>query len=198
MRIGGRPMEEGKLRAWAVQMREGDEAAFQSFFEATRAHTYSMIYYLVGNEKEAEDVMSEVYIALFRSLNQYDSERPFLPWYNGLIIRQVRNQKRKVWRSFRLLEKAKTVQSREQAAVDAELEAINQKDEILPYVNGLSHKLQEIIVLRYYQDYSLETIAEVLDLPVGTVKSRHHAALKKLRSRMESLDSEKGVSMYVH
>ncbi|RJE86135.1 sigma-70 family RNA polymerase sigma factor [Paenibacillus sp. 1011MAR3C5] len=191
-------MEERLLRAWAVRMCEGDEAAFQSLFEATRAHTYSMIYYLVGSEKEAEDVMSEVYIALFRSLPLYDIGRPFLPWFNGLIIRQVRNQKRKVWRNFRLLEKAKAVGHREQGAVDAELEAINQKDEVLPYVKGLSHKLQEVIVLRYYQDYSLETIAEVLDLPLGTVKSRHHAALKKLRLRMGELADERGVSMYVH
>ncbi|MFF2890354.1 sigma-70 family RNA polymerase sigma factor [Paenibacillus sp. NPDC057967] len=191
-------MEERLLRAWVVRMCEGDEAAFQTLFEATRAHTYSMIYYLVGSEKEAEDVMSEVYIALFRSLPQYDSSRPFLPWFNGLIIRQVRSQKRKTWRSFRLLEKAKTVGHGGEGAIDPELEAIDHKDEILPYVKGLSHKLQEVIVLRYYQDYSLETIAEVLDLPLGTVKSRHHAALKKLRLRMGELADERGVSMYVH
>lgn len=191
-------MEERLLRAWVVRMCEGDETAFQALFEATRAHTYSMIYYLVGSEKEAEDVMSEVYIALFRSLPQYDTGRPFLPWFNGLIIRQVRSQKRKIWRSFRLLEKAKTAGHRGEGAVDPELEAIDHKDEILPYVKELSHKLQEVIVLRYYQDYSLETIAEVLDLPIGTVKSRHHAALKKLRLHMGALANERGVSMYVH
>lgn len=191
-------IEEAQLRIYLSRMMERDEEAFHSLYEATRDHTYRMAYCLVGEERDAEDVMSEAYMALFRSLPTYDFGKPFLPWFNGLIIRQARNWKRRAWRRFRLLEKARMVWTPDATGDDTAIATIGQQDELLPFVNGLAHKFREVIVLRYYQDYSLETIAEVLDIPLGTVKSRHHAALKKLRARFEACSGERGVSRYVH
>ncbi|WP_244297266.1 hypothetical protein [Brevibacillus antibioticus] len=52
-------------------------------------------------------MMSEVYVELIRSIDRYDVELPFIPWFNGLIVRQVRNWNRSIWRRFRLLERVK-------------------------------------------------------------------------------------------
>ncbi|MFD0590374.1 sigma-70 family RNA polymerase sigma factor [Paenibacillus sp. GCM10027627] len=191
-------MKDERLRGWAALMIKGDEEAFQLFFEETKSHAYSMIYYLIGHERDVDDIMSEVYIALLRSLGSYDQGRPIIPWFNGLIIRQVRSWRRGIWRSFRVLNRAKKVYGREKGgAVDAAIEAVGNREEVLPFVNRLSHKLREVIVLKYYQDCSLESIADVLNIPVGTVKSRHSLALKQLRSFMETSERE-GVSTYVH
>nr|WP_232243145.1 sigma-70 family RNA polymerase sigma factor [Paenibacillus sp. GSMTC-2017] len=181
-----------------ARIRDGDEEAFSAFFESTRAHTYSMVYFLIGNERDVEDISSEVYIALFRSLSSYSLDKPFLPWFNGLIIRQSRSWKRRIWRSFRLMDKVKSLGSPQQSLIDTGIDAIGNSEEVLPHVNRLSRNLREVIVLRYYQDYSLETIAEVLSIPIGTVKSRNHAALKKLRYCLEDRGEEKEVSTYVH
>ena len=57
------------------------------------------------------------------------------------------------------------------------------KQELVQAVQTLPLKHREIIILRYYHHYTLEEIADLLRIPVGTVKSRHHHALQKLRSR---------------
>lgn len=196
--MGTAGMNEQQIAALLIRIQEGMRGLSKPSLRTTRAHTYSMIYFLVGSERDVDDILSEVYIALFRSLDSYNVERPFLPWFNGLIIRQARGWKRRLWRSFRILERMKSVQPTDYSFIDSGLDEVSYREEILPHVNGLSHQLREVIVLRYFQDYSLETIAEILNIPVGTVKSRNHAALKKLRVRLEGKSGEKEMSSYVH
>jgi RNA polymerase sigma factor, sigma-70 family len=66
--------------------------------------------------------------------------------------------------------------------------------ELISLIRQLSYKLRVVVILRYFHDYSLEEIAEMLQIPVGTAKSRHHLALKELRKRY----SLTGGDVYVH
>ncbi|GIO28913.1 hypothetical protein J2TS6_00540 [Paenibacillus albilobatus] len=66
--------------------------------------------------------------------------------------------------------------------------------ELFSLVRQLSYKLRVVVILRYFHDYALEEIADILQIPVGTVKSRHHLALKELRKRFEMT----GGDAYVH
>ncbi|MNH35028.1 ECF RNA polymerase sigma factor SigW [compost metagenome] len=71
------------------------------------------------------------------------------------------------------------------------------QQEILAFVDRLSNKLREVIVLRYYHESSFEEIATLLRIPVGTVKSRHHAAIRKLRHLVDNSVFERGSSVHV-
>lgn len=178
-------MKEEVLHRWLIRMSQGDEEAFNRVYEATRNDAYRMIYFLTPHKQETGDILSEVYMELYRNAAKYNPEQPFRPWFSGLIIRQVRSWKRKAWRSFRLLEKMKllTGGSRQEAA-ELYPEAAGERLDVLPYVESLSHKLKEVIVLRYYHDYSLEQIAQLLHVPLSTAKSRHRLAIKKLRGHI--------------
>jgi len=55
--------------------------------------------------------------------------------------------------------------------------------ELIILIHKLPYKLKQVIILRYLHDYSQEEVANILDIPVGTIKSRIHAALKKLRQK---------------
>jgi len=70
--------------------------------------------------------------------------------------------------------------------------------ELLELLNHLSYKLRIVVVLRYYHEYSLTEISELLAVPLGTVKSRHHQALKELRKHSVELDLEEGGDCFVH
>ncbi|MRN53990.1 sigma-70 family RNA polymerase sigma factor [Paenibacillus monticola] len=179
-------MKDLDLTPWLIRMSQGDEQAFQVVYEATRDHAYRLISYLAPNKEDIGDIMSEVYLELFRSLNTYDSEQNFASWFSGLIVRQVRNWKRKEWRFFRITEKLKlsTTKSSDPAA-ELRLTALSDRLDLLPILQTLPLKFKEVIVLRYYQDCTLEDIAELLKIPLGTVKSRHHHALKHLRRRFD-------------
>lgn len=77
---------------------------------------------------------------------------------------------------------------------DKAVQQFEMQHELFSLVRQLSYKLRVVVILRYFHDYSLEEIAEVLQIPVGTVKSRHHLALKELRKRFEMT----GGDAYVH
>ncbi|OPA79220.1 RNA polymerase [Paenibacillus selenitireducens] len=192
-------MNEQDLRPWLIRMSQGEEEALHVVFEATRAHTYRMVYFLAANKQDTDDIVSEVYMELIRCMSKYNQEQPFMPWFNGIIVRQVRNWKRRIWRSLRLMERVK---SAEQLVASPYMEdpfdGIHGGQELLPLVNHLSQKLREVIVLRYYQDYTLEAIAQLLNIPLGTVKSRHRLALEKLRHHVSHTMKERGESTYVH
>ncbi|MNO20826.1 ECF RNA polymerase sigma factor SigW [compost metagenome] len=179
-------MKDLDLTPWLIRMSRGDEEAFQVVYEATRDHAYRLIGYLAHNRQDIADIMSEVYFELYKSVGKYDPELQFITWFNGLIIRQVRNWKRKEWRLFRIAEKLKLSTARtSDPAAELRLTALDDQLELLPILQTLSLKFKEVIVLRYYQDCSLEEIADLLKIPLGTVKSRHHHALKQLRSRFD-------------
>jgi len=192
-------MKDEDLQPWLIRMSQGDETAFRIVYEGTRDQAYRLICYLAPDKEDAADLMSEVYIALLNGIGGYNADLPFRSWFNGLIVRQVRNWRRRSWRRFRILEKAKAVLG---AATDRSMEnhaeTLGDREELIPALRALSHKLREVIVLRYYQEYSLEEISQLLRIPVGTVKSRHHHALRQLRGRMERRGKEGEGTNYVY
>lgn len=192
-------MKEQELQPWLIRMSQGDEAAFRFVYEATREHAYRLIYYLAPDKDDAPDLMSEVYMALLRGIGGYKPELPFRSWFNGLIVRQVRNWKRRSWQRFRILEKAKSMLGAStDRSMDHYADTLGVREELARALHALPYKQREVIVLRYYQEYALEEIAQLLRIPIGTVKSRHHHALKQLRGRMELRGEEREATNYVY
>jgi len=192
-------MNEMDVKAWLIRMSQGDEQAFQTVYDLTRDQAYGLIYYLAPNKHDVPDIMSEVYIELFKSLDKYQLEQKFSSWFNGLIIRQVRNWKRKSWRRIRIMERLKGMSFQPpHMLMEDRASLLSDRLELLPMLEDLPLKLREVIVLRYYEDCSLEEIAYLLKIPIGTVKSRHHHALKRLRSMYSQRDHRKEQDGYVY
>lgn len=192
-------MKDLDLTPWLIRMSQGDEQAFQTVYEATRDHVYRFISYLAPRQQEVGDIMSEVYLELFRSVSAYDPQQNFGSWFSGLIVRQVRSWKRKEWRLFRMTEKLKLSNAKlADSAPDMRFTALDDRLELLPLLQTLPLKLKEIIVLRYYQDCSLAEISALLNIPLGTVKSRHHHALKQLRRRFDGEGTRKEGDGFVY
>ncbi|KOR89507.1 sigma-70 family RNA polymerase sigma factor [Paenibacillus solani] len=192
-------MNEMDVKPWLIRMSQGDEEAFQAVYDLTRDQAYGLIYYLAPNKHDVPDIMSEVYIELFKSLDNYQQEQKFSSWFNGLIIRQVRNWKRKSWRRIRIMERMKGMSFEPlHMVMEDRASLLSDRLELLPMLEDLPLKLREVVVLRYYEDCTLEEIAQLLKIPLGTVKSRHHHALKRLRSMYSQRDHRKEQDGYVY
>ncbi|MFB9274047.1 sigma-70 family RNA polymerase sigma factor [Cohnella cellulosilytica] len=176
-------MQDHEFQPWLERMIQGDADAFRRIYELTKDDVYRLLVFLLNNREDAGDVMSEVYLNLHRSLPGYRPEQPFRKWLNGIAARQASSWKRKLWRGTRLFERVSAAAVSSPAGRLAEEQAIanESSSELLALVNRLPYKLREVVVLRHYREYSLEEIAAALDIPVGTVKSRHHSAIGKLR-----------------
>lgn len=184
-------MTEEELRDCLQRLEQGDKEAFTLLHNTIRQQVYGTVCLLVNRQADVADVVNEIYIELFRSLSKYDGKRPFGAWLNGMIVRQCSNWKRRSWRRLRLMNR-----SREHAAeslypgADAQLLVQEQQGELMQLVSGLPPKLRSVIVLRYYGECSYDEIATALDIPLGTAKSRHHKALRKLRQQADFTEEE--------
>ncbi|WP_017811653.1 sigma-70 family RNA polymerase sigma factor [Paenibacillus shenyangensis] len=183
-------MNELELQDCLHQMEQGDRDAFRTFYATYKDYIYRTVLLLVNRREDAADVVSEVYMALFRSLQNYNTDKPFQKWLNGLIVAQTSNWNRKLWRRFRL--HLRTTASREDEPITqsgAETTVIRQESEheLLSLVQELPSKLRSVVIMRYYQEYSFQEVADVLDIPLGTAKSRHHQAIARLRKDPDKL-----------
>lgn len=181
-------MEEVKILKLLKRMENGDELAFAELYAETRHDVFRMVKFLIREPHDAVEVANEVYVQLWKSFRTFDNSRPFRFWLHGIAVHQANNHRRKLLKRFRLFEKQKQfLISTVQSAIDPLIRQ-ESRDELLQQIMRLSKKLRTSLVLRYYHDYSFEEIASLLNTPVGTVKSRHHAALQKLRISYEKVE----------
>lgn len=177
-------MEE-QLKQWISEICAGNEDSFQRLYDATSADVYRTVRYLLINQQDVEDVVSEVYMALWKSIDQFDQERTFRFWLHGLILRKTQDWRRKSWRRLRIIERRKAFPPEDSYYDQDEILRKESANELFQLLNSLSVKHREVVVMRFFHDYSLEEISNLLHIPVGTVKSRLHTALKKLKREIE-------------
>ncbi|PGV58840.1 RNA polymerase subunit sigma [Bacillus cereus] len=186
--IEGAPrVNEIELKKWLQQMVTGDQRAFQYIYDATCKDVYRTVAFLIVDKQDIDDVVNEVYIHMWKSLSNYDYNRSFRFWLHGLIVRQVKDWRRKTWRRFRILERKKAFRQEPFYITDEGVLHMETRSELLELVNTLSYKHREVVIMRYFHEYSLDEITLLIGIPVGTVKSRLYTALKILRKEMENL-----------
>ncbi|GAA0382460.1 sigma-70 family RNA polymerase sigma factor [Bacillus horti] len=174
-------MDDKEIHLLLKSMKLGDKEAFHAFYMLTHQHIYRTVYFLTKYKQDTVDLVNEIYIEIFGAYENYDPEYSFRSWLNGLIARQCHSYHRKSWRKLRILQKSKLLHRAEKPDVESHVLKKVDREQMLILVDKLSYKLKEVVILRYYHDHTLEEIAGMLDIPLGTVKSRHHAAIQKLR-----------------
>lgn len=190
-------MKDINIEHWIERMKE-DSSAFRVIYEWSFPEIYRSVVFLMTDKHEIEDVMNEIYFQLWRSIDNYDANRPFRFWMYGIAMKQIQKWRTKSWRRFRIFKKKQLLEVEEHLFSDRQALEAETHREMLTLVHRLSDKLRAVVILRYYHDFSFDEIAELLNIPVGTVKSRHHAALKRLRELNPYFEPEKEKELYVH
>jgi RNA polymerase sigma-70 factor (ECF subfamily) len=167
---------EGQLVVSSGEALEGPAVAYVRAARAKADDAYRLAGYLLGNATEAQDAVQDALVKAWRnwpSLRQHES---FGPWFDRIVVNVCRDRMRR-HRTLRMvdLEAADEVESADTFAVMLE------GDRVGCAVARLRPDHRIVIALRFWRDMSLEQVAETLDLPLGTVKSRLHYALRALR-----------------
>ncbi|AWX57987.1 MULTISPECIES: sigma-70 family RNA polymerase sigma factor [Brevibacillus] len=184
-------MENEEMYQLLIKMKEGDEQAFHRVYDATFQDVYRTVSFLVDHKQDREDVMNEIYMQMWTSLANYDTNRPFQFWLHGLVIRQVQRFRVKSWRRFRIFERIRSF-SHEESYLDEHTALMDGTNQMISQsIRKLTDKQRTVIIFRFYHDYTLEEIATLLDIPLGTVKSRYHAGLQALRKYLGNLPLER-------
>jgi RNA polymerase sigma-70 factor (ECF subfamily) len=149
---------------------------------------------MVGSPQDAEDLSQEAFVRAFRARNRLDPERPFYPWLYQIVRRLCYNFTRDTSSRRRKLERAGAwlvAQATTRAAAD-DPERVRARDELRDRLEQAIEELplaqREVFVLKEFEGLKYREIAELLDVPIGTVMSRLYAARQKLAARLEGLE----------
>lgn len=181
--------------ALIARARQQDAAAWEQIVRAHETHVFRLAYLVLRDAAAAEDVAQETFVRAFLSLAQFDETRPLRPWLTRIAVNQARNRRRARGRYRYHLDRL--LGRNRQAPVadhpgEGRLQAEWRAQQMVEAVRRLGEKSQEVIYLRYYLNMAEAEMAEALDVPAGTVKSRLHRALRRLRAVVEKEFSELG------
>src|SRR4051794_25326813 len=168
-RGGPMPNERALVRA----AQAGSVDAMERLYRAHWPRAYRAAYLVVHDSAGAEDIAQEAFLAAVRALDRFDRRRPFGPWLHRIVVNRAID-----WARARSL--------RGEVAADeslaAEPDAPAELPELVRALAELPPDQRAVIVLRYLLEYTPGEIAELLDLPRGTVNSRLRRGLDALKN----------------
>ena len=178
--------------ALAHSVQQGNMQDLQTLVERYHGPLLGYLYRLTsGDEALAQDLVQEAFLRVLHSIAQYQYPRRFKPWLYAIATNLGRDHykslatRRSVPMNEAVLEQP---DSRQRSLPEAVALARDEALAVQAALLDLPEHQREAVVLRYYQELSLNEIAEVLNVPVGTVKSRLSLGLQRLREHLQEED----------
>ena len=171
--------------------KDGDEAAFREIVSRYRNSLYAFLKQFLNQADLVEDVFQETFLQLFTSRDSFDPSRPLRPWLFTIAANKAKDALRKSQRTSAV--PIGTIAESDDMSFDEVLNALA-ADTTVPYdeversetaervsevIGNMPENLREILILAYYQKFSYKHMAEILGIPIGTVKSRLHTAVAR-------------------
>jgi RNA polymerase sigma-70 factor (ECF subfamily) len=173
--------------ALALAMQQGRTEEFEMLVDRYYRPLLGYLYRLTGGSPAlAEDLVQETFLRVLRGIGLYSPSRPFKPWLYTIATNIARNYQRRA--DTRYTEAVIEDMDYADEALLPE-DAVLVQDEaqhVMQALAALPEHQREVLVLFYYEDLSQADIAEILKIPVGTVKSRLSLGLKRLREKVLS------------
>ena len=188
--MGHSPTENDTASLLALA-QAGDVAAFSQVMEAEQPRLLGQALAMCGNPHQAQDLVQETMIAAWKSLARFDGSCRLFTWLYVILLRQHRRSLGWFARRIPLatLEQQAAAARHEPSTTGADDTPDAMEAELLrAMMTALPAKYREVVRLRFYADASEPEIAAALGIPQGTVKSRLHHALEKLRRMKDKMN----------
>jgi len=167
----------------------GEEAAFREIVSRYKNSLYAFLRQFLNRHDLVEDVFQETFLQLYASRESFDTNRPLRPWLFTIAANKAKDALRKWQRTSAVA--IGTMADSQDLSFDDMLNTVT-SDGTLPYeelqkdetaarvgqiIADMPENLREILILAYFQGFSYKQMAEILSIPIGTVKSRLHTAV---------------------
>jgi len=172
---------------------KGDQQAFAEIVGLYQDKLYHMAFRMLGSRQEAEDVVQEAFLRVYRNLDRYDAGMKFSTWIYRIATNLCIDRLRKRKATYSLDAESTEHEGLDGYAVipsddrtpESEMLLSETQRIVRQAIDTLPAKYKSVMVLRYLHDLPLQEIGEVLDMPVTTVKTRVHRGREYLRKKLE-------------
>jgi RNA polymerase sigma-70 factor (ECF subfamily) len=166
-------------RAWIRRAQAGSLSDLEALFREHWPRAYRAAYLVVHDGAAAEDIAQESFLAAVRALDRFDRRRPFGPWLHRIVVNRAID-----WARSRAL-RAEVGDGPLAAVADNPSVEETYSPPIVAALAELSPEQRAVIVLRHLLEYTPGEIADLLELPRGTVNSRLRRGLDELADLLE-------------
>ena len=178
--------------------RGGDREAFGELVEQYRDNVYRLAYRMCGNTYDADEAAQEAFVAAWRALPNFRGDAKFSTWLyrlttNAAIDVMRREKRHQTVGDGEMIEVADDADSPQET-----VERTEQQEAVQEALSTLSEEYREVLLLRYMEELDYAEIAEVLQLPSGTVKSRINRAKAALKTALLKSGNIFGGSSVIH
>jgi RNA polymerase sigma-70 factor (ECF subfamily) len=174
------------------QVLKGDKNAFGEIVEIYKDKVFQLAYRMLGNRHEAEDIAQEAFIRAYVNIQSYNINLKFSTWLyriaTNLCIDRIRKKKPDYYLDAEVAgTEGLNMYSQIPSNIplpEADVESLELQATIQRAISKLPEKYRSVIVLKYIEELSLNEISEILEMPLGTVKTRIHRGREALRKQL--------------
>src|SRR5205085_5352548 len=174
--------------------RNGDQDAFAMLVQRHQRRVFNLVFRMLQNYEEASEITQETFLAAWQGLPSFRGDARFSTWlyriaYN-CALKQLEQRKRD--QALQVIVQAEQMVANigQEQRIDAELEAHARQAVVREHLSGLPAKYRIVLVLRHLQEMTYEEMAEILAMPIGTIKTHLFRARNLLKARLETFDRE--------
>lgn len=177
-----------RCAAWLQSMDAGEEAALGELYEATIASVFGVAVRIVGDSTAAEDVVADVYHEAWQSAGRYDRSRGRpITWLMTICRNRALDMSRREYSSAQTHRQAASLVVQDEGErPDELLEAIEARHMIRSVIEQLGPEDRQLVAMAFFKGFTHQQIADCVELPLGTIKSRIRRALIKLGDAMQT------------
>ena len=177
--------------------RAGDGDAFGEVVRRWERKIYALTYGILGSPEDARDASQETFIAAYRNLQGFRGEAKVSSWLHRIAVNQCisRQRRARVRAETALDEEVEAAGEGFLKAPSAEsparaTESRQRAEAVRRAVASLPQELREVVLMKEFEELTFQEIAEALQIPLSTVKSRLYTALRQMRLRLERFELE--------
>ncbi|WP_019244580.1 MULTISPECIES: RNA polymerase sigma factor SigW [Bacillus] len=177
------------------EVLKGDQNAYGEIVEIYKDKVFQLCYRMLGNRHEAEDMAQEAFVRAFVNIHSFNIKLKFSTWLyriaTNLCIDRIRKKKPDYYLDAEVagtdgLNMYSQVPG-DTLLPEDEVESLELHERIQKEITQLPEKYRTVIVLKYIEELSLKEIGEILDMPIGTIKTRIHRGREALRKQLSNL-----------
>jgi RNA polymerase sigma-70 factor (ECF subfamily) len=168
------------------RLQRGDTEAFAALVERHQRSIFNLLYRMLGDYDDAAEVSQEAFLSAYRSIKSFRGDSSFSTWLYRIAVNHANTRRKSAALWQQRTARLKSLEPVGDGGPDPAdvLEQKEVRERVQAALNSLESEDATIILLRDLQDVPYETVAEVLKIPIGTVKSRLHRARRALKGRL--------------